>query len=342
MLSYRELYDTGMARIREAEALHLLDLGAETKSQNRLNREYMESLTFEMRFMDSDFANTKTTLFGHEVPYPIQSAAISDGRMLSQVAQYWEAPYLEDIAAGVSEADSWFWVGAIEIENIQRIINTGVPVVRIVKPFANKDRDENQRVLYELKEAQDRGCVAVGVDIDVFFGEKTGDEEPYRYSLGPKSMDDMRQFVEATDLPFIVKGVLSVSDALKCEEVGAKGIVVSNHGGEAIDYSVPILRVLPHIKKAVPNMTIFAESGFQRGSDILKALALGADGVCVLTILTIAYAGHGRRGVAAMLRTLADELLRNMSICGCGTIGDIDSSILWHPYPDRRRGEQPK
>ena len=69
-----------------------------------------------------------------------------------------------------------------------------------------------------------------------------------------------------------------MSDALKCEEVGAKGIVVSNHGGEAIDYSVPILRVLPHIKKAVPNMTIFAESGFQRGSDILKALALGADG----------------------------------------------------------------
>lgn len=339
MLSYRELYDKGMERIREANASHLLDLGGETRSQNRLNREHIESLTFEMRFMDAVFADTKTTLFGHEVAYPIQSATISDGRLLSRLSQYWEAPYLEEIAEGVAEAGSWFWVGAIEIEQIQRIIEIGVPVVRIVKPFANKSRTENDRIIYELKEAEGRGCVAVGIDIDVFFGEKTGDEPPYRYSLGPKSMEEMRKFVEATNLPFIAKGVLSVQDALKCQEIGAKGIVVSHHGGEAIDYAVPILRVLPHIRKAVPDMTIFAETGFQRGTDVLKALALGADGVCLLTILMIAYAGHGRRGVADMLRVLADELARNMSICGCPTIKDIDPSIIWHPYPDHRRGE---
>ena len=239
------------------------------------------------------------------------------------------APYLEEIAEGVAEAGSWFWVGAIEIEQIQRIIELKVPVVRIVKPFANKSRSETARVIYELKEAEDRGCIAVGTDIDVFFGEKTGDEPPYRYSLGPKSMEEMRQFVEATKLPFIVKGILSVADALKCQEIGAKGIVVSHHGGEAIDYAVPILRVLPHIRQAVPDMTIFAETGFQRGTDILKALALGADVVCVLTILMIAYAGHGRRGVADMLRVLADELVRNMSICGCRTIKDIDPGIVW-------------
>lgn len=92
MLSYREIVDKGMERIREANALHLLDLGAETRSQNRLNREFMESLTFEMRFMGSIFASTKTTLFGHEVPYPIQSATISDGRLLSRLSQYWEGP----------------------------------------------------------------------------------------------------------------------------------------------------------------------------------------------------------------------------------------------------------
>ncbi len=339
MLSYRELYGKGMERIREVGALDLLDLGAETQSQNRLNREYIESLTLEMRFMDSDFASTKTTLFGHEVSYPIQCAAFCEGRLLNRVAQYWQAPYLQEIAEGVAEAGTWLWVGHVENQQLQRMINTGAPVVRIVKPFTSEDRDENSEIIYLLKEAEDRGCVAVGMDIDIFYGEKTGDEYPFRYPFGPKSMEEMRRFVEATNLPFIVKGVLSVSDALKCQEIGAQGIVVSHHGGEAIDYAVPILRVLPHIREALPDMTIFVDTGFQRGTDVLKALALGADCVCVLTILMIAYAGYGRRGVTDMLQVLADELMRNMSICGRRSIEDIDPSIIWYPYPDRRRGE---
>jgi len=339
MLSYQELYDKGMARIHETGSLDLMDLGAETKSQNRLNREYMESLTLEMRFMDSDYASTKTTLFGHEVPYPIQCAAVCRSRLLDHASPFWEAPYLEEFAQAVADAGSWFWAGAVFIPQLQRLINTGVPVVRIVKPARNEGWDESSHIMYELKEAEARGCIAVGMDIDVFYGEKTGDEPPYRYSLGPKSMEEMRRFVEATSLPFIVKGVLSVSDALKCQEIGAKGIVVSHHGGEALDYAVPILRVLPHIREAVPDMTIFVDTGFRRGTDILKALALGADAVCVLTILMIAYVGHGRRGVADMMRVLADELARNMSICGCQTIEEIDPSILWYPYPDHRRGE---
>ena len=105
---------------------------------------------------------------------------------------------------------------------LQQMINTGAQVVRIVKPFATANRDENQEIVSLLHEAEDRGCVAVGIDIDVFYGEKTDDENPYRYPFGPKTMDEMAKFVEVTNLPFIVKGVLSVSDALKCQEIGAK------------------------------------------------------------------------------------------------------------------------
>lgn len=339
MLSYRELYDKGMERIREANALDMLDLGAETRSQNRLNREYLESLTLEMRLLGSVPADTGAKIFGREVPCPIQVAAISEGRLMNRLAGHWDEPHLEAVAQGVAEAGSWLWVGAVDPPRLERLIETGVPVVRIVKPLANKGYDENREILHALKSAEDRGAVAVGMDIDVFYGEKTGDEDPYRYSLGPKSLEEMRRFVEATKLPFIVKGVLSVADALKCKEMGARGIVVSHHGGEALDYAVPVLRILPHIRKAVPDLTIFAESGFRRGTDVLKALALGADGVCLLTIVLIAYAGHGKRGVADMLRVLAEELRRNMSLCGCPTVGDIDPSILWQPYPDSRRGE---
>ena len=339
MLSYRAMYEAGMERIRESGVEDMVDLGAETRSQNRLNREYMDSLTLEMRFMDSVFASTETSLFGHRVAHPIQCAAMCRSRLLDNASPFWEAPYMEEFAAAVKEANSWLWAGAVFIPQLQRLINSGVPVVRIVKPASNDGWDENPHILYELKEAEDRGCIAVGLDIDVFYGEKTGDEPPYRYSLGPKTMEEMRRFVEATNLPFIVKGVLSVQDALKCQEIGAQGIVVSHHGGEAIDFAVPILRVLPHIRKAVPDMTIFVDTGFQRGTDVLKALALGADAVCVLTVLMIAYIGHGRQGVRDMLLTLANELQRNMSICGCRTIADIDPGILWLPYPDRQRGE---
>jgi isopentenyl diphosphate isomerase/L-lactate dehydrogenase-like FMN-dependent dehydrogenase len=339
LLSYGELYNKGMERTRESGALDLLDVGGETKSQNRLNREYIESLTFEMRLLDSVFASTETTLLGHKVPHPIQCSAYCDGRFLNRVAQHWQASYLEEIAEGIAEAGTWLWAGHVGTQLLQRMINTGAPVVRIVKPFASKNRDESQDIIYLLKDAEDRGCVAVGMDIDIFYGEKTGDEYPYRYPFGPKAMDEMRRFVEATHLPFIVKGVLSVSDALKCQEIGAEALMVSHHGGEAIDYAVPILRVLPHIKQAVPDMTIFVDTGFRRGTDILKALALGADGVCVLTILMIAYAGYGKRGVTDMIHNLAAELRRNMSICGCSTIDNIDPSIIWYPYPDPRRGE---
>ena len=113
MQSYRELYERGMERIRAVDGVGLLDLGAETKSQNRLNREYLDSLTLEMRLMDSAFASTATSLFGHQVPHPIQCAAVCDGRLLNRLSQYWEAPYLEEIAEGVAEAGTWLWVGHV-------------------------------------------------------------------------------------------------------------------------------------------------------------------------------------------------------------------------------------
>jgi isopentenyl diphosphate isomerase/L-lactate dehydrogenase-like FMN-dependent dehydrogenase len=339
-LSYQELYEAGLQRARERDALDLLDLGAETKSQNRLNRAYMDSLTLETRFLSSEPASLQTTLFGRRVAYPIQCAPLCEGRFLNRVAQqFWQGTYLEEFAQGVAEAGAWLWVGHVGSHQLQRMINAGAPVVRLVKPLVNHGYDENINIIHQLKEAEDRGCVAVGMDIDVFYGEKTGDEYPYRYPFGPKSMDELRRFVAATNLPFIIKGVLSVSDALKCRDLGVKAIVVSNHGGESLDYAVPVLRVLPHIRRAVPEMTIFVDSGFKRGSDILKALALGADAVCVLTILMIAYAGHGARGVADMLRNLAEELRRNMSMCGCPTVADIDPTLIWFPYPDPRRGE---
>lgn len=323
-MRYDELVNKGLRILRDAGIEHWLNLGAETQSQNRLNREYMDSLTFEMRLLgDGEWANTRTVLFGVELPAPIMPAALTASRVITKLAM-WEDPWLELFASGVAQAGSMMWVGMSTPYELQRIMDQGAPVVKIVKPY-----QDNAEILHRIRDAEARGVVAVGIDIDAMYLEKAFDEKPGPPFLGPKSIAELKTFRDATSLPFILKGVLSVHDALIArDEIGADCIVVSNHGGEAIDYAVPILKVLPEIKAAVPEMTILVDSGFRRGTDILKALALGADGVCLGQLLLLAFVANGAQGVADMLGILTEELRRNMSLTGCKTIEAIEPSIL--------------
>ena len=131
-------------------------------------------------------------------------------------------------------------------------------------------------MIKELKEAEEGGAIAVGTDIDFFYGAKRGEKIFAPKAMAPKSVADLKRLTAATKLPFILKGVLSAEDAEKALEIGAGGIVVSNHGGAIIDYSAHPLEVQPEIKEVIGNkFPIFVDSGFRRGSDVMKALALG-------------------------------------------------------------------
>lgn len=323
-MRYDEIVNKGLGILRDAGIEHWLNLGAETQSQNRLNREYMDSLTFEMRLLgDGQWADTRTVLFGTELPAPIMPAALTASRVITKLAM-WEDPWLELFASGVAKAGSIMWVGMSTPYELQRIMDQGAPVVKIVKPY-----QDNAEILHQIKDAEARGVIAVGIDIDAMYLEKAFDEKPGPPFLGPKSIAELQTFRDATSLPFILKGVLSVHDALIArDKIGADCIVVSNHGGEAIDYAVPILKILPEIKAAVPEMTIVVDSGFKRGTDILKALALGAHGVCLGQLLLLAFVANGAQGVADMLGILTEELRRNMSLTGCKTVTAIESSII--------------
>jgi isopentenyl diphosphate isomerase/L-lactate dehydrogenase-like FMN-dependent dehydrogenase len=193
----------------------------------------------------------------------------------------------------------------------------------VVKPF----KDDHE-VLRHLDRAAELGCVAVGMDIDVVFLEKAWDEVPGPALLGHKTLDDLRRYRAATKLPFVVKGVLSAHDAKLAREIGADGLIVSSHGGETIDYAMPVLQALPAVRRECPDLPILIDSGFRRGADVLKALALGANGVGIATLLVIACAGGGRDGVRAMMEAIYEELGRTMSITGCRSVDSIDPSIL--------------
>jgi isopentenyl diphosphate isomerase/L-lactate dehydrogenase-like FMN-dependent dehydrogenase len=132
-----------------------------------------------------------------------------------------------------------------------------------------------------------------------------------------------------TKLPLLIKGVLRPDDARRAVELGLDGIVVSNHGGRRLDTVPASIDALPAIAEAVGDRTeIFLDSGVRRGTDVLKALALGARAVLIGRPYAWALAADGEAGVRAVLELFCQELELAMIACGCPKVGDIDRSLL--------------
>ncbi|MEP1217579.1 MAG: alpha-hydroxy acid oxidase [Marinobacter sp.] len=136
---------------------------------------------------------------------------------------------------------------------------------------------------------------------------------------------------------FIVKGILRPEDALLAIEHGADGIVVSNHGGRNLDSSVASIDALPDIVAAVAGRaTVLFDSGIRRGSDIAKALALGADSVLVGRATLYGVAAGGQRGAEHALKILRSELRKTMAYLGCTDVSELTPDIFAKTAPVRR------
>jgi len=142
--------------------------------------------------------------------------------------------------------------------------------------------------------------------------------------------EDLAWLTQATSLPVVVKGILDPSDALLAIQHGAQGIVVSNHGGRVLDTLPASIDALPFIADAVEGrVPLLLDGGIRRGSDIFKALALGASAVLIGRPYIHALAAAGALGVAHVLRTLREELEICMALSGCATLDAIDESLLF-------------
>ncbi|HWA38194.1 MAG TPA: alpha-hydroxy acid oxidase, partial [Burkholderiales bacterium] len=126
----------------------------------------------------------------------------------------------------------------------------------------------------------------------------------------------------------VVKGVLSVEDARLARDEGADGLIVSNHGGRQLDTVIAPLRVLPEIVAAVPGLTVMLDSGVRRGTDVLKALALGAKYVFVGRPMNYASALGGEAGVRRALQLLTAEVSVDMAMLGITSLGQLSSACL--------------
>ncbi|WP_262299547.1 alpha-hydroxy acid oxidase [Microvirga sesbaniae] len=136
-------------------------------------------------------------------------------------------------------------------------------------------------------------------------------------------------------LPCIVKGVTSVRDAHAALEAGAVGLYVSNYGGRTVDRTPAALDVLPSIRKSVGReIPIIFDSGIRRGSDVVTALALGADAVALGRLIALGLAADGEYGVRRTLELLHREFWTTLGHLGCSQVEDICEAVLYRPLAD--------
>lgn len=286
---------------------------------NEITARYMDSILIKERLIDSVVADTSVELFGTRFSSPVMTPAFShlkefNGRELTGLEEY-------SIAA--KNFNILNFVGMMENDMFKRIVDTGAKTVRIVKPYL-----DNEKVRDQMKYAEDAGAFAIGMDIDHIFGN-SGLDVVVGEVMGEQTSDMMRSYIESTKLPFVVKGVLSEEEAVKCAELGAKAIIVSHHHGR-LPYAVPPMLVLPGIKKALEgkDVKIIVDCGIASGSDVYKCIALGADAAAVGRSMLPSLEEGGVAGMEKFLKSVNDELRFVMSCTGFATVDAIDDSCL--------------
>lgn len=286
---------------------------------NEITARYMDSLLIKERLIDSVVADTSIEFFGETFSSPVMTPAFSHlkefgGRNLTGLEEY-------SIAA--RNLNILNFVGMMENDMFKRIADTGAKTVRIVKPYA-----DNEKVRDQMKFAEDYGAFGIGMDIDHIFGND-GLDVVIGEQMAVQTSDMIRDYIESTKLPFVIKGVLSEEEAVKCADLGAKAIIVSHHHGR-LPYAVPPMMVLPSIKKALEGrgVKIIVDCGIASGSDVYKCLALGADAAAVGRSMLPSLEEGGIEGVSKFIKGVNDELRFVMSCTGFSHVADIDNRCI--------------
>lgn len=311
-----EIYATGRENLKKKVGIDWIF--PQIAPAVKANRQYLDSLFYETRLFNPVDVDTSLNLFNLKLKTPVFCSAISRLPYMSETG-------MADIAKGIADAGSLMMLGIVNSADFQAVIDTGASVVWIVKPFR-----KTERIYDEIRQAESQGCVAVGMDIDHFYGALMGGERVRAADqFGPQSTEELKQIISQTKLPFIVKGVLSVCDAEQALALGATAIIVSNHASGSFNFSVPSMIALPKIVQSVGDkLTVLIDTGFENGEDVFKALAFGAKAVGFGSSMILALSADGSRGVKLLVDQITAALARTMAATGCADLSAINKSLI--------------
>ncbi len=274
---------------------------------------------------DVKTADTSFPLWGETLAMPVLGAPLT-GVSYNMGGQMSESEFSEMLISGAllagtigmigDGADPEMYNGGIAA--IANHMGKGIPII--------KPRQQNE-VIKRIRQAEEAGAIAVGIDID---GAGLVTMAMKGQPVGPKTLRELSEIIKATRLPFILKGIMTPVEADLAVEAGAAAIVVSNHGGRVLDYTPGVADVLSKIADHVRGkVVIFADGGVRAGTDVLKLLSLGADGVLVGRPLTTGAFGGGGDGVAFLLRKMMNELVQAMLLTGTADIKNVNRDIIY-------------
>ena len=318
--------------------------GAGDEHTVRWNREAFDSISLRSRVPETaGKLDTSVSLFGRVLPFPILLAPTAYQKVLHPDGEL-------ATCVGASAANATWVVSCATNTAIEEIARASTGSLWF-KLYLQSDREFNRDL---VRRAEDAGCAALCLTVDTpalgardrqaraGFRLPENVTTPHLYDIGKGKQDiinpgrvvvtwkDIEWVRSITRVPLVLKGIMTGDDADHGISAGADGIIVSNHGGRNLDTAPASLDALVEVFARVGGrLPVLVDGGIRRGTDVLKAMALGADAVLIGRPYCYGLAIGGGPGVQRVVEILRRELEMALMLIGRSTLRDIDPSILW-------------
>lgn len=334
-----------------------LDGGSEDEQSLRDNREIFKQIIIRPRMLvDTSKIDLSLTLFGQKLDHPILldpaggkncffmggEAAVAKAAHNANTLHITNGGIDDVIESGNGAKVWWQLTTGGQLANTQSMRSfvkrveaqgaSGICFSVDIMHVSHRERDMHNKM--------QRSWCETGIPKRDAQGRMPEAKNPMRAGLYPSLphptpvWNSVRELRQMTKLPIVIKGILTGEDAARCVEVGVNGILVSNHGARQLDHVGSTMAALPEVVKAAGNrVPVMIDGGFRRGTDILKALALGAAAVAIARPYLYGLTAFGQRGVERVIELLRTELALDMALAGVPNLASIDRSLV------RFRGE---
>jgi isopentenyl diphosphate isomerase/L-lactate dehydrogenase-like FMN-dependent dehydrogenase len=314
---------------------HYLTGGAESETTMRRNRQGLDAIAFRPRVLvDVSKIDTSATFLGHELKIPVMLAPIGSLQSITPAGAVAAAQAAEEFG-------TVNFVSSVTQPTLEEIAASS-RTPKIFQLYVQGDLKWVENLLARVKQA---GYSALCLTVDTaHYGHRErqmmdrwlppsrrGSGYEYRAGLTWEMMDAIK---EMAGLPFILKGVATAEDAALAIEHGVSAIYVSNHGGRQLDHGRATIDTLPEIVEAARGKAeIVLDGGIVRGSDVLKAIALGARAVAIGKLQGWGLAANGQAGLVRVLQILESEIITTMGLLGITRLDRLTSSYLCKVQP---------
>jgi isopentenyl diphosphate isomerase/L-lactate dehydrogenase-like FMN-dependent dehydrogenase len=318
--------------------------GAGTEATLRRNRTALDALALEPRVLrDVSRRTTETTFLGLPLALPVMLAPVG-------TISLFDAGGAATCARAAARAGTAAFVGLLSVPSLEKVAAAADGPL-VFQLYVRGDRDWTA-ALVDRAEAAGYAALCLTVDSAVDgrrdrdlrnrFDRSGRQERPNlgsayarRHLQATLTWDDVEWLTGRTRLPVVLKGVTGAADARAAADAGVAGIVVSNHGGRQLDHQLSTIEALDRVLDAVGDrVEVAVDSGFERGTDVVKALALGARAVLIGKLQCWALAAGGEAALVDTLALLRDEILTTLALLGAERPGALTREhVTWAPVP---------